>query len=322
MNVRRIYQIGGIYLLASALMAANMYPSAGAGADAAEVKEIATGPAVEAQEETEGKKEETEAKEKTASKKKADWTVKLKKCSHPKKITRGVGFTVKGELDASKKMKKVTACILDEDQDVVYQKKVNINKKSFSLDQMDEALKFSELNAGDYSYVVKATNTSKSTKTVIDDEFEVKKVKWSVPVNGGNWGDGWHCQCSTHRGKHYGWDIRGGGRIIHAVSDGTVVYAKYHNASSLGSFGNLVIIYHGNGIYSYYAHCASLNVKAGKKVQQGDVLGKTGATGMAYGAHLHFELRKGPDFSGGYNDAKLVDKYTYVQFNPAKKIKR
>lgn len=106
------------------------------------------------------------------------------------------------------------------------------------------------------------------------------------------------------------------------MADGTVVYAKYHAASSKASFGKLIIVYHGNGIYSYYAHCSSFKVKVGDKVIAGDKIGITGSTGYAFGSHLHFEMRKGPAFSGSYNGYKLLDKYTYRQFNPGTKIKR
>lgn len=255
-------------------------------------------------------------------KKKVTWKVTKKKCSHPKNITCGCGFSVKGTLVFSRKMKYVEAGIEDEEGKYLYHSKVKVNKKKFSLSTVDDDLKFSKLKKGTYHYVVKAVDTKKQSKEIVNDEFTVKKAKWSTPVNGGRWGDGWHCHCSTHHGKHYGWDIKGAGKPIHAVSDGTVVYAKYHKGNGLGSFGKLVIIYHGNGIYSYYAHCSTLKVKAGKKVEQGDVIAKIGATGMAYGPHLHFELRKGPAFDGVYNYYKMVDKYTYKQFNPAKKIKR
>lgn len=256
-------------------------------------------------------------------KKKVNWKVKLKKCSHPKKLNRGYGFDVKGTLQSARNLKSVTAEITTDSGKVLYKKKVNgKKKKKFDLQKVDNALKFSELKKGKYVYEVTVTDTKGQSQDVIEDAFSVKQSKWMVPVKNPRWGDGWHCHCSTHGGKHYGWDISGGGLAIHAVSSGTVVYAKYHGGSSLGSFGKLIIIYHGKGIYSYYAHCSKLKVKTGQKVSTGDIIGKTGSTGMAYGPHLHFELRKGPDFNGKYNAFKLVDKYTYKQFNPAKKINK
>jgi len=249
------------------------------------------------------------------------WTVKVKKASHPKKLSQGAGFTVKGTLKASKKMKTVVATIKNDEGETLCKKKLKVNKKKASLKKVDSSMKFSELKPGKYTYTVTATNKAKDKKTVISDDFKVKKCKWQSPVRGGNWGDGWHCHCAVHRGKHYGWDALGGKRDIYSVADGTVVYAKYHAASSLASFGKLIVIYHGKGIYSYYAHCSRIKVDVGDKVSGGDKIGVTGSTGYAFGTHLHFEMRKGPDFDLEYNSISLLDKYTYKQFNPAKKIK-
>lgn len=254
-----------------------------------------------------------------------NWKIKKTKCSYPKKtMTSGTSFTVKGKISSSHKLKNAVGKIVDDSGKTYYDTKVTVKKakKTVQLSSMDDDLKFSKLKKGTYRYVVELTDTKGRQKTALSKEFQVKKAKYIAPEENAEWGDGWHCNCSTHSGKHFGWDLRGGGKSIVATADGTVVYAKYHSGSSLGSFGKLVIIYHGNGIYSYYAHCSSLKVKAGDEVQQGDKIAVSGATGMAYGAHLHFELRKGPEFNGKYNYYKLLDKYTYKQFNPAKKIKR
>lgn len=254
------------------------------------------------------------------------WKIKKKKCSYPKKINQGSSFTIKGTLQSERKLKYVVAGIKNSKGKYVYSSKKKLNKKKksqkkVSLSYADRALKFSKLKKGTYYYVVQAVDTKNRCMVVINRKFTVKKRKWTWPVYGGAMGDGWHCHCSSHRGKHYGVDIKGNRKCIHATSDGTVVYAKYHHGSGLGSFGKLVVIYHGNGVYSYYAHCSSFKIKVGKEVERGDKIARVGATGMAYGPHLHFELRKGPDFNGKYNSAKLVDKYTYKQFNPKKKIK-
>ena len=250
-----------------------------------------------------------------------NWKVKVKKASHPKKLNRGAGFDVKGTLVSARKIKYVEAKIKNKDGKAIYKKKVKVNSKKFDLKKVDNALKFSKLNKGSYVYGVTVTDQKKNTKEVIDDNFSVRQPKWMVPIQNPRWGDKWHCHCWAHGGRHFGWDILGGGLSIHAASSGTVVYAGYHGGSSLGSFGRLIVIYHGNGVYSYYAHCSKINVKAGQEVTVGDIIGKTGSTGKAFGAHLHFELRRGPEFNGKYNAAKLIDKYTYKQFDPSKKIK-
>lgn len=247
--------------------------------------------------------------------------VKRKKCTYPKKIYEGQSFTLKGTIQANHKMKKVVASIVGEDgtQECVVQKSAKSTK--FNLSKVDEKIKFSELEAGAYKYEVTVTDTYGNAKTALSKEFRVKESSWMWPVESGVMGDGYHCKCSTHGGKHYGVDIKGvsKGTKIHAVRDGEVVYAQYHGASSLASFGKLVIIYHGDGIYSYYAHCNSLKCEAGDEVKQGDVIATVGATGGAYGTHLHLELRKGPAFNGKYNYYKLLDKYKYKQFDPMKK---
>lgn len=78
------------------------------------------------------------------------------------------------------------------------------------------------------------------------------------------------------------------GKTVYAVKDGEVIYAAKHKA-----YGNFVIIDHGKGISSCYAHMqdGSLQVSVGDKVLQGQPIGKVGTTGYSTGPHLHFEIR-------------------------------
>lgn len=95
------------------------------------------------------------------------------------------------------------------------------------------------------------------------------------------------------RGFHGGLDLcaPGGSRgvAVLAAAGGTVVSAGWHY-----SYGYNVLIDHGNGLKTRYAHmqAGSLSVKAGQKVSQGQQIGKIGDTGYANGAHLHFEVIK------------------------------
>ena len=73
---------------------------------------------------------------------------------------------------------------------------------------------------------------------------------------------------------------------IYASNGGTVIKAEYH-----WSYGNYVIIDHGGGKSTLYAHANQLNVKVGQKVNQGDIIAKVGTTGNSSGNHLHFEVR-------------------------------
>ncbi len=94
-------------------------------------------------------------------------------------------------------------------------------------------------------------------------------------------------------GNHYGIDIgnRGiGGANIYAAQSGTVITA-YNDSGWHGGYGNYVVIDHGGGLSTLYAHCVSTNVVAGQTVAKGDVIGYVGTTGWSTGNHLHFGTR-------------------------------
>jgi murein DD-endopeptidase MepM/ murein hydrolase activator NlpD len=86
---------------------------------------------------------------------------------------------------------------------------------------------------------------------------------------------------------HAGLDISADyGKPVHATADGTV-----RQASREGAYGNLIIVDHGYGLETRYGHLSKYEVKAGAKVQRGDVIGRVGSTGRATGPHLHYEVR-------------------------------
>lgn len=86
---------------------------------------------------------------------------------------------------------------------------------------------------------------------------------------------------------HAGIDIGAGyGSNIIAAEAGTVSTATYGSG-----YGKYVVINHGSGITTLYAHCSSLLVNVGDKVSRGQVIAKVGSTGVSTGNHLHFEVR-------------------------------
>ncbi|MBL8046268.1 MAG: M23 family metallopeptidase [Anaerolineales bacterium] len=92
---------------------------------------------------------------------------------------------------------------------------------------------------------------------------------------------------------HPGLDLGGNlGDPLYAADSGAVVYAGWNNYG----YGNLVIIDHGNGWHTLYAHFNEIYVACGEAVTQGDVIGAAGTTGNSTGPHLHFEMR----YNGGY----------------------
>jgi murein DD-endopeptidase MepM/ murein hydrolase activator NlpD len=88
---------------------------------------------------------------------------------------------------------------------------------------------------------------------------------------------------------HEGIDISAGtGAPIAAAMAGTVISTGY-----MGGYGNLVVIDHGGGLATAYAHLSGYAVGAGQSVSQGQVVGYVGCTGHCYGPHVHFEVRVG-----------------------------
>jgi murein DD-endopeptidase MepM/ murein hydrolase activator NlpD len=86
---------------------------------------------------------------------------------------------------------------------------------------------------------------------------------------------------------HPGIDIGAGmGTPIKAAASGRVIVAAYS-----GGYGNLVVIDHGNGLATAYAHQSRIAVSVGQEVSQGQVIGYVGSTGFSTGPHLHFEVR-------------------------------
>jgi murein DD-endopeptidase MepM/ murein hydrolase activator NlpD len=76
---------------------------------------------------------------------------------------------------------------------------------------------------------------------------------------------------------------------VHAALAGTVVKVGFQN--QYAGYGNIVLLRHGNGFATLYAHLASMGVKVGERVERGGLMGRAGCTGSCTGQHLHFEVR-------------------------------
>jgi len=88
------------------------------------------------------------------------------------------------------------------------------------------------------------------------------------------------------RQVHWGVDLASLAQSpVPTANSGIVVFA-----GSLGIYGNAVIIDHGCGLFSMYSHLSKLEAEVKREVKKGDSLGRTGATGMAGGDHLHYAM--------------------------------
>ncbi|MBN8610168.1 MAG: M23 family metallopeptidase [Deltaproteobacteria bacterium] len=94
---------------------------------------------------------------------------------------------------------------------------------------------------------------------------------------------------TRRRHMHQGVDIGAHeGAVIVAVADGLVAFSD----NRMSGYGNAVLLVHADGAVSMYAHCVETYVIPGQVVHRGDVIAAVGQTGIAHGAHLHFEYRQ------------------------------
>ncbi len=120
------------------------------------------------------------------------------------------------------------------------------------------------------------------------NDVDVNGITFAVAPVSGHISSRFGVNESVRNHTHKGLDIAASnGTSISAVADGTVDYARFNS----GGYGYLVIISHGNGVQTYYAHCSKLFVSEGDTVSAGDVIAAVGSTGHSTGNHLHFEVR-------------------------------
>lgn len=126
--------------------------------------------------------------------------------------------------------------------------------------------------------------------TVVDGPVGVEAFIW--PTNN-HFLSGYDYSPETN---HYGIDLDGEtGDPIYAIDNGVIVYSGWND----WGYGYMVVIDHGNGWQSLYAHLSTISVDCGGWVYQGTVIGYMGSTGRSSGSHLHFEMMS--DSSGKVN---------------------
>lgn len=130
--------------------------------------------------------------------------------------------------------------------------------------ELSEILSRDKQNMEDHIYLMEHTPDMKPTYGIFTSLFGERR-----------WG-------YRHKGLDIANDV---GTNIHATASGVVIYAGWH-----GSYGRKVIIYHGFGYTTVYAHLDKIYVKVGDEVTKDDVIGTMGNTGNSTGSHLHYEV--------------------------------
>jgi len=201
------------------------------------------------------------------------------------------------------------------------------------MDAAKQALEaqLSDKNKAMQSILSSEAQTQEAYKKMIEEEeaavAEVKKKQaelaaaqaksfiggaWLWPLSGDHttitckYGYRTHPVTGKKNSLHTGTDIRAAsGTKIYASNGGKVVTSVYNSA-----YGNYVIIDHGGGYMTLYAHMKSLGVAEGTVVNRGDVIGYVGSTGYSTGPHLHFEIIKDGKTYDPLTEFKGV-KFTY-----------
>ena len=143
---------------------------------------------------------------------------------------------------------------------------------------------------GGQKYVVLGTRTAYVENTVYTGgEIVIGDATWQYPFKNGYVITSSYGVARGNGRIHKGVDLVGSGsKNIYPINSGTVVTKSYDS----DGYGNYVIVNHGNGYWSLYAHMKSVYVKAGQSVDKNTILGVEGSTGYSTGSHLHLEVRK------------------------------
>jgi|SaaInl8_200m_RNA_FD_contig_51_178536_length_1145_multi_3_in_0_out_0_1 murein DD-endopeptidase MepM/ murein hydrolase activator NlpD len=130
------------------------------------------------------------------------------------------------------------------------------------------------------------------SKILTKKNDEIRHLPTVFPVSEGRITSrfGWRIDPFTdQRTQHHGVDIAAPkGAPVYATADGTVLMVRN---SHKRSYGKHIIVDHGNGRKTVYAHLHKINVRNGTRVKRWEEIGEVGATGRAAGAHLHYEVR-------------------------------
>ncbi|MGQ4434952.1 MULTISPECIES: M23 family metallopeptidase [unclassified Streptomyces] len=108
---------------------------------------------------------------------------------------------------------------------------------------------------------------------------------------------------STHSGQDFA--VPSGTNVV-AAHGGTVVKAGGNGAGDGPAYGNAIVIKHGNGTYSQYAHLSRIDVRVGQVVKTGQHIARSGNTGNSTGPHLHFEIRTTANYGSAIDPVSFL----------------
>lgn len=186
-------------------------------------------------------------------------------------------------------------------EDYLGLKKMNLNQDNLEAqniqNQVNNLAKLQEnannnlafINSLEAKMLTESINISYILSKITGGKYVGGQMRWPVPGYANissPYGNRIHPIYGTLR-FHSGIDVPAGyGAAIHAVNAGKIIEAEYKSG-----YGNTVVVDHGGGITTLYAHCSSINSTVGEGVEAGRTIAKVGSTGASTGNHLHFEVR-------------------------------
>ncbi|MEU0738546.1 M23 family metallopeptidase [Streptomyces sp. NPDC006134] len=170
-----------------------------------------------------------------------------------------------------------------------------------------EAQAAAQAKAAESAKVAKAAANAKKSAATQKVAVQKKAASWVDPVKnyrlsatfnqaGGMW-------AHKHSGQDFAVPI---GTNVMAAHGGTVVKAGPNGAGDGPAYGNAIVIKHGNGTYSQYAHLSRIDVKVGQVVSTGQHIARSGNTGNSSGPHLHFEIRTTPNYGSAVDPVAFL----------------
>src|SRR5690625_2560007 len=187
---------------------------------------------------------------------------------------------LKGELETIEKN-------MNEQKESILHKKENLDETKAKLSTLVDELKMKDKDLQKLENKILSESVSKDLKSSSGSSKALAGGILGWPTNGGyissGLGQRWG---SMHKGIDIARTDRSTNPPIYAADSGTVESAGFNN----GGYGNLVVINHGNGMVTKYAHMSSINVTSGQKIEKGQQIGVMGSTGDSSGVHLHFEV--------------------------------
>ncbi len=223
------------------------------------------------------------------------------------------------ELEEQRQQIEADRTALEEKKIAVEEEKQQVEKQNVTLTNKknEKAKKVAELNEEDAALQEQIEDLTAERAAV---EKQLQQLAASAPAGGGTYTGGTlgfplvsYTRISSYFGSrssplaggssyHKGIDLAAPlGTSILAAESGTVIatnkscthnYGKSSSCGCGGGFGNYVMVNHGNGLVTVYAHCTTVYVSIGDTVTKGEVIATVGTTGASTGYHLHFGVLK------------------------------